>query len=428
MPTSEIADGHLQVRAPGARIDVLDAWLRPVPGAVASDDLDVPLAAGAYRVDARVGADLEHRLVLVRPGQVATVAIEVAFGASAPVAGTTTENEMHGYLADRLTGGGPGLTVVVRGLRDAEMAPLDVGIEVLDVDGRRVPIPDPARDSGDPATARAVGWTVPAGPGGYRLRWAVPGAEPMEQSVWVAPGWQTVLFVPQGPRGPVPALGSVHLLAAGSRFDPHDRRAWAIENALTALESGRPAPDGPRRTEDLRASDNPMLMLLTVHLLLRSPTRSAAVLDAVRTLDAVLGPHPDVLALVRHLGLRDAAGDWPPMLAVSLDLLLTAAAVPPGSLAEAVTGQRHAGGPLLLWDPSGLVTGGGGPAMSAPDRPGGAPVPPVALDRVRRVLDDVGHRIGASPAATAARLGPVEIGRRLGMAPGLVEACLAAIT
>lgn len=441
MSSSEPA-GTLTARAPGARIEVLDAWLRPVAGG--DGEIEVALPPGAYRVNARVGADQDHRLVVVRPGLGATVHLDVRFGASAPVPGTVTENEAHGHLADTLTGADTALVVILRGLRGQQMAPLDVRLDVLDRRGARVALPEPVpAASVPPEDPRAIGWSVPVPAGGYRLRWSTSNAQTMEQSVWVSRGRQTVLFVPQGPHGPVPSLGSVHLVPGGRRWDAHDSAAHAIESTLAAFEAPAAGPADARRWDELRHAD-PMLVLLSTHLLLREQPGDVPdprlVAAARRLLDA-LGPHSDVLALARHVGVPLPPGadrGWPPMLTASLDLLLAPAprgrgvGVPPGSLVEAVSGQRHAGGPLLLWDPTGLDDGIASAAPPPIAAPAAAPpparsAPAVAVARVRDLLVGVGHRLDAPPAAVATRIGSAEIGRRLGMARGLVEACVAEI-
>jgi hypothetical protein len=152
------------------------------------------------------------------------------------------------------------------------------------------------------------------------------------------------------------------------------------------------------------------------------------------------------------------------MLAASLDLLLTADrnrsdTVPAGSLTEAVSGQRYAGGPWLLWDPTGLPLSrqaatsdragrgqnGGGRGLVHGSRSGRAsggrgigPTPepppgsrrrtpvasepaPVAVDRISELLTGVATVLQLSPVQAAERLGAGAIANRLGMAKSLVE-------
>src|SRR6476660_2953162 len=60
--------GQLSVHAPGARIKVLDAFLRPVEGGAGTDTVTAHLTPGAYRVIARIGEREVSQPVLIRAG------------------------------------------------------------------------------------------------------------------------------------------------------------------------------------------------------------------------------------------------------------------------------------------------------------------------------------------------------------------------
>ena len=427
MSSSDPVPGRLVVRSPGAVLDVLDSWLEPLRGSGAVGELSLEVAPGAYQISARIRGTEKIQFVAVRPGDSIEIDIPVEFDAAAPVEGTTTANEAHGDLARDLTGPTSGrsataaswrsssLVLILRRLLDRESAPLPnthAPFDLFDQRGRPVCLPTPtlARQ----VSARispAVGWAVPLRPGGYRLRWAGPSGQPVEHAVWLSPGWQTLLFVPQGARGPYLPEMSVHLLRTGSSWDRHSPGWLAVEAAFAALQGTAAAAVDPRSADFVADADNPMLVLLTLHILGRA--RRAGVLGtaldrdltervegAIRQLRRSLGWHPDVAALAElwSTGSGDrrrwvSSTPWPPLLADSLDLLLAAEehrpkviparrVIPSRSLTEVVGGQRYASSPWLLWDPKDLPlkpTARRFPRFRAwsrrsPSRAGGVPV------------------------------------------------------
>jgi hypothetical protein len=526
MSSSDPLPGQLVVRSPGATLDVLNPWGQPLNGGGAIGELSLEVPPGPYQVSARIAGTENTQLVVVRPGattQVDVVRIEdtentrlvvvrpgattqvdvvpVAFDAAAPVVGTRTANESHGMLAAILTGTTTeerttvppsrscSLVLILRGLRGRVMAPLpntDAPFELFDQRGRPVQLPAPTPDP--QGYGRAVGWAVPLPPGGYRLRWAGPSEQPVEHAVWLSPGWQTLLFVPQDARGPSLPEMSIHLLRAGSSWDRWSTGWLAAETALAALRGTTASAIDPRSADFVTDADNPMLALLTLHILGRA--REAGVLGddnqgwteraagGIRQLRRSLGRHPDVAALAEQwprgsAGRRPArvpATPWPPLLAASLDLLLDADARPPGvipagSLTEAVSGQRYANSPWLLWDPEGLPLepqprqpprsrarpqrypgmreglgeglSGGGPTdldvvevskftepPAAEPRPTTTLPTSVAVERVEDLVRGVAQVLQLPPAQAAQRLGVPEIARRLGMTRRLVESCI----
>jgi hypothetical protein len=396
MSSSDPVPGRLVVRSPGAALDVLDSWLEPLRGSGAVGELNLEVAPGAYQISARIGGREKVQLVVVRPGGSIEIDIPVEFDAAAPVEGTTTANEAHGDLARDLTGPTPGrsattaswrsssLVLILRELVDRGSAPLPnthAPFDLFDQHGRPICLPTPtlARQVSDQIPP-AVGWAVPLRPGGYRLRWAGPSGQPVEHAVWLSPGWQTLIFVPQGARGPYLPEMSVHLLRTGSSWDRRSPGWLAVEAAFAALRGTAAAAADPRSADFVADADNPMLALLTLHSLGR--TRMAGMLGtaldqdltkrvegAIRQLRRSLGWHPDVAALAElwSTGSGDrrrwvSSTPWPPLLADSLDLLLAAEerrpkvilaqrVIPRRSLTEVVGGQRYASSPWLLWDP-----------------------------------------------------------------------------
>ncbi|MGB7981431.1 MAG: hypothetical protein WCF36_11640, partial [Candidatus Nanopelagicales bacterium] len=375
--------GRLSVTAPGARIRVLDAFLRPVQGATAMDTLTAELDPGAYRITARIGAREVSRAVLVRAdGPPSDVWLAPDFDAAAPVYTTATANESHGELASKLTSGtstaAGRLVVILRGLRNRPMADLPAAATapaptVRDQHGEALTLPVPAEDPNhvwDPGQEnRALGWAVDVGPGGYRVRWAMPDADTqVEHALWIAPHSQTILFVPQGPAGPVAAGASVHIVPTAVPWDAYASPTLAVEASLAVLRSG----SIHQRVEVWKRvladpSAPPMLGLLTLHEMVRSigaDLPSDLRRDAqrrLRQLRRTLGESPDVVALIATVAPSTVCAQvsWPPMLRASHTLLLAGERsgrdlIAPGSLLEQVTGQMYASAPWHIYDPSGL--------------------------------------------------------------------------
>jgi len=502
MSSSNPVPGRLVVRSPGATLDVLDPWLDPLTTSGAIGELNIEVAPGPYQVRARIADTENTQLVVVRPGIPTEIDVKLEFGTAAPVLGTTTRNETHGDLALILTGTpaegqGPetssrscSLVLILRGLKDRAMAPLPgtgAPFELFDQRGRPVQLPPPTHaPERSGRISRALGWALPLPPGGYRLRWAGPSELPVEHGVWLSPGWQTLLFVPQGARGPNLPEMSIHLLRTGSSWDQFSPGWLDTEATLAALREDTASTVDPRSADFLTNTENPMLAILTLRMLGRA-RRAGALGDnvdeqgwarraagGIRQLRRSLGRHPDVVALAEQWPTSPRgrrlpqipATPWPPLLADSLDLLLAAdtrtpGVIPAGSLIEAVSGQRYASNPWLLWDPEGLPlkltpqrrprsqarprssapgagsVGGGTPTgrhsgmsegsdqgPSGPESAHLAIPTPIAVERVEDLLSGVAQVLQLAPAEAAQRLGTAGIARRLGMATGLVEVCL----
>lgn len=424
--SSRTLPGRLVVHAEGASIDVTDAYLRPVSHHSVHDELSIDVPPGAYRVSARISANEVTETVVVRPGLTRELTMEVAFDAAAPVLGTSTGNRTHGTLAEELTAsptpaGTARLVLLLRGLGERAMAPLVEAPTLHDAGDRPVEVPAPR--AGDPTGSgnRVLGWSLAVPPGGYRLAWSTGTEQDVEQSVWVSEGWQTVLFVPQGPRGPIPSATSMHLVAVGQQWSPVSADSRELELSHARLRS-RASRLTEREWRSNLASDSPGLTLLTLHELLRvvpapaDPSLRALMLETTRRLRDELGDHPDVLAVLVALEDDDSAVavPWPPMLATSADLVLdadrrTPTVVPDGSFTEQATGQRLASAPWLLWSPAGSDS------------------PNVAAARVDELTSQVASRLNLSPGDAAQHLGAEEIGRRLGMTTRLVEKCMSTL-
>ncbi|MEU4164798.1 hypothetical protein [Actinoplanes sp. NPDC026670] len=425
--------GTLEVQAAGARIEVVDPWLRTVPGSGGRDRLELSVPRGAYRVTAHLAGSSNSEVVVVRPGMSSRVELPVRFDAAAPVAGTGTVNESHQGLASQLTStpvrADARLVVILRGLRDREMAPLPSVPFALIRPFAGPQLPTERVPEGH-LPVRAVGWRVDRESGGVLLRWELGHGRQVEHAVWLCNGWQTIVFVPQGPHGPYLPGMSIHMIRAGQAWDPNGPGALLLEAALADLRAGSTVEPPVERPYD-----NPMRTLVTYAARLRAGERDSRIFGVTELLWQMLGRHADVEALalagVGHPMSKDEPL-WPPMLAASLDLVLGsslhAQVAGPGSVWEDVSGQRYGSSPWLLWNPVGLNLEGS--ALSGGfEHPPGVPGPSApAVARVGNLLTDVAGVLKVSPAEAGARLGAAEIARRTGMTQDLVARCLAILT
>ncbi|WAJ34399.1 hypothetical protein OUO20_05545 [Arthrobacter sp. FX8] len=200
-------------------------------------------------------------------------------------------------------------------------------------------------------------------PGPYILRTSMRGSpEPewVDQTIWLSPGWQTIVFVPNTSFGPDSRGLSVHMTDLGSMWHPDDIEAAATEAALAGLRDGTDSID--RFTTEMLLYGkfrNPILGVLGLHTLMMGPSPDPELVQTVvRNLEHLIGDHPDVMALAAALPERDLNGievSWPPMLERSYRAcLLPANRAHPGVLLADSPAQRIAPliripGPWLRW-------------------------------------------------------------------------------
>ena len=493
--------GRLVVEAPGCTITVQDSQLNEVVRSTAAGSLDRRLPSGVYRVVARIGPTEESRLVVIRPMVRLRLAIPLRFETAATVYNAATENESHATLAATLTGpiipptDEGALVVLLRilpwhkydGLIDqgADEAPApnagdlpsdvrhrieaaDVAgsFELFDADGTEIELPVAEYDW----THRAVGWRWNLPAGGYLLRWSTGPERAVDQAIWVAADWQTVMFVPLGQSGPRPASGSVQLLPkTGIWSEGPDPDAWETEARLADLRAARPSPASNYRDILGRDGSPPMLRLIAAVSLLTlawdadpDPETLTDLRTGYQQLVAELGADcPDVIALETDVGESDRdrrRATWPPMLSSSYDLLLRAdragrEVIVPGSTAESASIGRLTGGPWLLWMsvpralmstrplPADDVFNVGFQAYGAVETSSMAEMfrefefrykNPVPLDasgprqrepyrQIQELLDAVGQRLKIADIDAFERLGVDEIARRLQLPKEIVR-------
>lgn len=490
--------GSLRVTSPGADIQVLDAYLRPVPGVGGVGAVHASLPPGAYTVVAGLEGTSASRDVLVRPGIPSEVDLEVPLAPAAPVYRLPTANETHGMLARELSQpdllpARSALVIVLRGLAGRDMAPLEQAPEITTWDGAQIALPAPRYDPYPPpgSPPRAVGWRIDLEPGAYRVRWTRTGAQPAEHTVWVAEFAKTLLFVPQSLGGPDVAGMSLHLLGRSSAYDDLSSETESVELALSILRCGARRHLLDDAVEMLSAGAPLTAQLfgaaaLATHAAVVSDNRIGPRLAAtVHRLHAELGNMPDVLALARVVTTSGVSGwvDAPPMLSACMEVLLAADradpdVIPAGSIVEAITGERFASTPWLLWRPleleafvasrvslqrwateqplsrtnssvsggeygaaddigaDGAFGGAGGftelpmmpPPKVQPQFPAWAePVSSTVMRRVEEVVAEVAPRLELSAHEAAQSLGAEEIAQRLELPTALVQRSLATL-
>ncbi len=331
---------------------------------------------GIYQLQVRAGPQVESKLLVLEPGsEHRDLGVELAFPSAAPLPGTTTSHEFQERAVQEastklLTEPGPasGLVIVVRNARGQDSLPFGketvADFSLLGSDLR-------------PVKGFARGWKIDHGqcwatwssrlePGGYVLRSVRPSAATgphatVDQSVWLSPNWQTLVFVPNSPLGPDTDNASIHMTSgyAGwtpSWWDPQTEHAnTALELALWGLRERRPAvPDDLDMLLNSKFA-NPMLGIVGAHSLLLAPTVDFPRLGIVlNNLSALVPDHPDVAALrwlqteVEFAATPSQAVyppidvSWPPMLSAGYSALIRNDARTPSGIVSGTTAQAIA--------------------------------------------------------------------------------------
>ncbi|MGW3993234.1 hypothetical protein ACWEF6_07070 [Amycolatopsis sp. NPDC004772] len=441
MSSSEPHEGdlHIESRPEGALLNVVDAQFRQVVTGISTLDIRVPV--GVYRISARIGINTTSRLVFVEPGDNRKPELlEVGFLPPSPVSGTP-DPDMHGEFVNeqsvRLSySDGPesALMIILRGFDDLTLLE-EMGLSLLsrlheDLTAAFTWVARPSI-----AVARL---RLPTG--GYILR-SQPRGEtpPCDQTVWLCPGWQTLLFIPCIDDRPDVDAMSIHMAKLDETgWEPNAPGNAAAELALADLRTGF-ATATLAMAEDRygRYARNPMVRLLAMHALVARGADLAELASEIDTLYKELGEHPDVLALVAALALQidrpsNVSVLWPPMLTSSYRRCLLPSdrkedtVLPAGSPAEHVAAYARFREPWLRWQSTEEITD---PTKAVSIRPehwqlGIAPPPAPAIARVRAYLDEVAEFDDTSIAIAASTLGETELSRRLHYPRTLVRAVL----
>jgi hypothetical protein len=342
------------------------------------------LRPGLYRLEVHAGSRTEKHFITVGPSGLVDREITIDMPSAAPIGGTSTVHEFHGYPASQLSrqpqgafGYGGRLVVFVRNMGENPQGPVDVD-SVSVFDARNAPLGTGLADFHHSPGEGWAGLSVDVQPGGYILRQTRPRRGPgeysektVDQSIWVAQDWITLVFVPFRDKVgyPQPEFASVHMARHELGFDPYDQEMQAanvaLEIALSGLRGGR--ANVPRDLEQLMLRGkfgNPMLGIVGALGLLHADKTNWRLFDIVRrNLKRLVPEHPDVQAL-HVMGKqkrederesRVPAATWPPMLyacyrgLIDRDSDETRRLIPEGSIADHAASRLLAQGPWTRW-------------------------------------------------------------------------------
>lgn len=382
---------------PGTELSVRDSRFNVVAQAVGHLDVSVP--PGLYQVERRLGDAQDTEIVAVRPGHDhVDMAVELPVPSVAPIAADTRSSDRYRTLAESASAAAAhsdpaaGCLVVVA---DAPPGTVVGELQLLDEALRAVDGWQRGWAGHDSAA-----WHALVRPGGHVLR-----RDRTDTPLWVAAGWQTIVFLRHTPHG---FDVSIHLVAADRPWQAHSAANTAVEVARTALLRHRAV--FRRDVVDVLLRDrsdlNPMVGILAAHALRTEWPSDDATHDLItdRLLELLPG-HPDVeaLSLWRAGSITPARQRlaWPPMLhAAYRDLVIPSDVAAPGVIVEG----------SLTYQIAGNLISGGVWLKYTTLRPAEEPAAPVgakrqptvrAAARVRRFIADVAAVDGGSATSVA---------------------------
>lgn len=371
---------------PSVEITIFDSGLLQVVSGVGSLTCTVP--AGIYQIEYRTGSAVHQELVSVTDGEQIRrdVPADVLLVTPAPIAGTASADVRHTAAALRLSNlpsmadGQAQLVFMVRNLDDSGVRAA-APITPAALSQIRLVAADSFQEASDVSSAIQVaenegwgGYALRLAAGMYFLRSETPGTSEssrvaFDQALYLADGWQTLVFVPNTSAGPALHRASIHMTPIGIAWDgsaPHiQRSAAALELALLGLQEGRNVITGEILDMLLGVKfENPMLGIVAAHAmrLTRRPDREAF-RQVVGRLNELVPDHPDVIVLTWLADSGDSPSpavrrtlNYPPMLAASYTAALQCDAkcgrgIAPESLAERVAPALLKLGPWMTWQP-----------------------------------------------------------------------------
>jgi hypothetical protein len=375
MSKSEAAAGEVRLlvkaASPAVAITVVDANFAKV--AEGGGRLEVELPVGIYSVTFQAGESVRQQPVLLPPGaidvELEQEAIDVM--SSVPLATANIREANHERAARKLSqephrkiGGGGELLVFVRDVDRRTRTIPTRGLTLHSADGEQVAdLEEEANQSRGEGT-RWAGEVFELDPGTYRLRSSGGDFGGIEQALYVAPEWQTQIFLERRPepvarRGRRADLAEGSVLMARSGFDPSRVDTSTTELARQALRDRTlRVPDAILHEMLDSKCEDPMLGIYGGHLMLMSDDPDREVLEAVvENLRGLVSGHPDVDALALAIDHNAPVGtdfSLPPMLWSSWSRVVGASALrrdlmPPGSLSETIAERVIGGGTWLLW-------------------------------------------------------------------------------
>jgi hypothetical protein len=195
-------------------------------------EIQQDLPPGLYRLEVNAGATQTRQHISIEPGEhFKNLEFSVPFPSAAPIPGTSTSDELHGYQAATLSrqpnqsyGKGGRLVLFFRNVDRDMDSPIDVEPFSLRDDSFS-PMGNLPEDV---IRNEAQGWVALSAdmkPGGYLLRnakrsrysWSrkEPQGESVDFPIWIAKDWITILFIPTWKSRTLPSLrnSSVYMAA-----------------------------------------------------------------------------------------------------------------------------------------------------------------------------------------------------------------------
>lgn len=400
----------------------------------------VDLAPGIYKVKFRSGDAIEEKMVSLAPGSgpVRVDSESLHLSSSPFFAGRRPREEFHAYWHDVVNQGGGvrhetgtgseiALFVIDEAVKEKPLRLKGLSLKSLD----EGPIYDFAGTESVSLmedSLRIAGATVSVDPGNYRLSLRTNVIGTLEQSIYAAEGWQTVVLLrmttfhaKQRSRRADLVNATILMRRLGEPIDFEHPYHRAADTARTALATGR----GLISEEAMRSLlhdkfKNPLLGLFAAHLILRSPKPN---IDLLRTVLANVGSmmpdHPDCLAL--EIAVKGLTGEQqysrplvfasPPMLRASWRTIVRCSVdnpdvVPMDSLAGEIGDRLWGVGAWLIWvRPKSIRSRPSGGAVSGANAEFGAGTPPemgrLIMRAAETLIDDDRVRDFASRAIEA---------------------------
>jgi hypothetical protein len=333
--------------------------------------LTTEVLPGIYRLEYRSGPAAESKLVSIEPGGTYVERdIDIAFPSVAPLPGSPTHDPAHGAaLVDAsrglaASGASAGLIVMARdtrGIAAGRAVRLD-DVHLQAADGSPVPLTTPAGLSPRDYDVRIA----PLAPGGYRLLSPLTGDHTRQQSVWMAPRWQTIIVAAGDGESVFIRDAAIHMVPMESGWDGLSPGCVLLESILWSLSVGRGVDDDlVAPVLDCPVSD-PLLAVAAVHAFVR-PGLLDSTAPLIQSAMELAPDHPDVRLLPWMVEEASALEDvrepqpvparprsWPPMLYASYRALQRWDAKEPGrirhgSMTEQVSGDIIVDGLWTAW-------------------------------------------------------------------------------
>jgi hypothetical protein len=397
---------HLRSVSGPVELRLLDHQFQTV--AVGYGEIKQDLPPGLYRLEVNAGATQTREYLSVEPGEhFEKLDISVPFASAAPIPGTRTSDDVHGYQAATLSrqpkrsyGKGGRLVLFFRNVDKEVDSSINVEPFSLHDDSFR-PVGNLPEDVVRNDTEGWAAISANMKPGGYLLRnskrsrysWSSPEphGESVDLSIWISKGWTTILFIPtwKGRKAPSLRNSSVYMAElrqgfayAGLTHDAYCREVGlASELALLGLRQSRPmvSSDLLRLLENKKFR-NPMLGIIGAHaLLLESQPRWSLFDTVLRNLKKLVPDHPDVTALhilgkqFRNKDTRSLVKpvSWPPILYRSYRALIARDADEPGLIEDSTPADQIAShlipdGPWTTWKSFELTSLDSVPSLNVP--------------------------------------------------------------